>query len=191
MAYGKAHPGELRYSTGSRNNLPHMVIAKVLQSYGVVAQQIPYTADGDSDKDLKSGVLDFAFLNVGNYLKDPDSLRVLVVLSELPGAKASFNGAPSFADLDIDLGLSNLGPMGWTWWLVRKETPEDVTEVLRAAMKKVMADEEVRSKIASLGFVALEWDYDQYEEIVGSVHDQLMSMGNALEWEQDELKKLK
>ena len=63
MAYGKAHPGELRYSSGSRNNLPHMVIAKVLQSYGVVAQNIPYKTDGDARKDLKAGVLDFSFIN--------------------------------------------------------------------------------------------------------------------------------
>ena len=34
MEYAKASPGELRYSSGSRNNLPHMVIGKVLQSYG-------------------------------------------------------------------------------------------------------------------------------------------------------------
>ncbi len=190
MEYGKAHPGELRYSTGSRNNLPHMVIAKILQTYGVVAQQIPYTVAGDSDKDLKAGVLDFAYLNVGNYLTDKESLKVLLVLSELPGAKATFDGAPSFADLDIDLGLSNLGPMGWNWWLVRKDTPDDVTEVLRTAMDKVMAREDVRTKIENLGFVPLEWGDEQYEEIVSSVYDQLVSMGNALKWEQAELSKL-
>ncbi len=191
MEYGKAHPGELRYSTGSRNNLPHMVIAKVLQSYGVVAQQIPYSVAGDSDKDLKAGVLDFAYLNVGNYLTDKKSLKVLLVLSELPGAKATFDGAPSFADLDIDLGLSNLGPMGWTWWLVRKDTPDEVTEILRRAMDKVMIREDVRTKIENLGFVPLDWGDEKYELIIGSVHDQLMTMGDALKWEQEQLNKLK
>ncbi len=191
MEYGKANPGKLRYSSGSRNNLPHMVIAKVLQSYGVVAQNIPYKTDGDARKDLKAGVLDFSFINVGAYLQDKDGFEILLVLSELPGAKASYDGAPSITDLDIELGLSGLAPMGWTWWLVHKDTPDDVADVLRAAMKTAMAREDVKEQISRVGFVPLEWDHTQYEEIVGPVAGQLGAMGNALKWEEDELKKLK
>lgn len=191
MAYGKANPGKLRYSSGSRNNLPHMVIAKVLQSYGVVAQNIPYKTDGDARKDLKSGVLDFSFINVGAYLQDKEGFEILLVLSELPGAKASYDGAPSITDMGIDLGLSGLAPMGWTWWLVHKDTPDEVANVLRAAMKKAMAREDVKEQISRVGFVPLEWDHTQYEGIVGPVAGQLAAMGNALKWEEEELKKLK
>ena len=190
MAYGKANPGELRYSSGSRNNLPHMVIAKVLQSYGVVAQNVPYTQDGNAVKDLKSGVLDFSFINVGNYKSDPSAFNILMVLSELPGSKASFDGAPSIADIDIDLGLSKLGPMGWTWWIVNPDTPDDVTDRLRAAMGAAMQRADVREAIEKIGFVPLEWDHTQYDEVVGSVKSQLSAMGNALAWEEEELKKL-
>ncbi len=191
MAYGKANPGKLRYSSGSRNNLPHMVIAKVLQSYDVVAQNIPYKTDGDARKDLKSGVLDFVFVNVGAYLQDKEGFDILLVLSELPGAKASYDGAPSIDDLNIDLGLSGLAPMGWTWWLVHKDTPDDVADVLRAAMKKAMNRDDVKEQIARVGFVPLEWDYTQYDEIVGPVAGQLGSMTNALAWEEEQLKKLR
>ncbi len=191
MEYGKAHPGKLRYSSGSRNNLPHMVIAKVLQSYGVVAQNIPYSADGNAVKDLKSGILDFSFINVGNYIQDPEAFNILLVLSELPGAKASYDGAPSITDLSIDLGLSGLAPMGWTWWIVHSDTPDAVADKLRDAMKAAMARDDVRSAIEAVGFVPLDWDHTQYDEIVGHVTGQLSAMGNALKWEEDELKKLK
>lgn len=191
MEYGREHPGELRYSSGSRNNLPHMVIAKVLQSYGVVAQNIPYTQDGNAVKDLKSGVLDFSFINVGNYIQDKPAFNIMLVLSELPGAKASYDGAPSIADLNIDLGLSGLAPMGWTWWIVHKDTPEEVTDRLRTAMEAAMQRQDVREAIAKVGFVPLEWDHTQYDEVVGPVLDQLSAMGNALKWEEEELKKLR
>jgi tripartite-type tricarboxylate transporter receptor subunit TctC len=190
MEYGKAHPGELRYSSGSRNNLPHMVIAKVLQSYGVVAQNIPYKTDGDARKDLQAGVLDFAFINVGAYLQDPEGFTIQLVLSELPGAKASFGGAPSIVDLDIDLGLSGLAPMGWTWWLVRKETPDDVTDILRNAMTRAMQRDDVRAQIEKVGFVPLDWDHSDYDEVVGPVAGQLSAMSNAIAWEEEQLKKL-
>lgn len=191
MAYGKANPGKLRYSSGSRNNLPHMVIAKVLQSYGVVAQNIPYKTDGDARKDLKAGVLDFSFVNVGAYLQDKEGFEILLVLSELAGAKASYDGAPSITDLNIDLGLSGLAPMGWTWWLVHKDTPDEVADVLRAAMKRAMNRDDVKEQISRVGFVPLDWDHTQYDEIVGPVAGQLGAMSNALAWEEEELKKLR
>jgi len=190
MEYGREHPGELRYSSGSRNNLPHMVIAKVLQSYGVVAQNVPYTQDGNAVKDLKSGVLDFSFINVGNYIQDKSAFNIMLVLSELPGAKASYDGAPSIADLDIDLGLSGLAPMGWTWWIIHKDTPDEVTDKLRTAMAAAMKREDVRAAIEKVGFVPLDWDHTEYNAVVGPVLDQLSAMGNALKWEEEELKKL-
>ena len=190
MEYGKANPGKLRYSSGSRNTLPHMVIAKVLQSYGVVAQNIPYKTDGDARKDLKAGVLDFAFINIGAYLPDKEGFDILLVLSELPGAKASYDGAPSITDLGIDLGLSGLAPMGWTWWLVHPDTPDAETEVLREAMAAAMAREDVRAQLDQIGFVPLEWGPEDYDAVVGPVSGQLEAMGNALAWEEEELKKL-
>lgn len=191
MEWGKANPGKLRYSSGSRNNLPHMVMAKVLQSYGVVAQNIPYSQDGNAIKDLKSGVLDFSFVNVSDYLADKDKFNIMLVLSELPGAKAAYDGAPDITELGIDLGLSGLAPMGWDWWLVHPDTPDDVTQVLREAMAKAMNRPDVIEAINKTGFVPLEWDYDQYDAVIGPVVSQLEAMGNALTWEEEEMKKLK
>ncbi len=191
MEYGKANPGELRYSSGSRNNLPHMVIAKVLQEYGVVAQNVPYTQDGNAVKDLKSGVLDFAFINVGNYIQDKPAFNIMLVLSELQGSKDSYDGAPSFVDLGIDLGLSGLAPMGWTWWIVHKDTPDDVADKLRTAMEAALQRADVREAIEAVGFVPLAWDHTEYDAVVGPVSGQLSAMGNALKWEEEELKKLR
>ncbi len=190
MAYCQENRGELRYSSGSRNNLPHMVIAKALQSYDCVAQNVPYTQDGNVFKDLGSKVLDFAFVNVGNFRSNPDKVKILLVLSELESSKKAFHGAPTIGELGVDLGLSNLGPMGWTWWIVNPDTPDDVTEKLRGAMERAMARQDVKDAIEAIGFVPLEWDHTMYEEIVGGVDSQLNSMGNALAWEEEELKKL-
>lgn len=190
MAYCAENRGELRYSSGSRNNLPHMVIAKALQSYDCVAQNVPYTQDGNVFKDLGSKVLDFAFVNVGNYRSNPDKVKILLVLSELESSKKAYDGAPTIGEIGVDLGLSNLGPMGWTWWIVNPDTPDDVTEKLRGAMERAMARQDVKDAVEAIGFVPLDWDHTMYEEIVGGVDAQLNSMGNALAWEEEELKKL-
>ena len=124
-------------------------------------------------------------------MQDKEGFDIQLVLSELPGAKASYDGATSIADLGIELGLSGLAPMGWTWWLVHKDTPDDVTARLREAMEATMAREDVKEQIMKVGFVPLEWDHSQYEAIVGPVAGQLGNMKNALAWEEEELSKLK
>jgi tripartite-type tricarboxylate transporter receptor subunit TctC len=191
MAYCKENRGDLRYSSGSRNNLPHMVISKILQAHDCVAQNVPYTQDGNAAKDLKSGVLDFSFVNVGNYKSDPSAYNILLVMSELADSKAAFDGAPGLDDIEFDTGLSKLGPMGWTWWIVSPDTPADVVDKLRDAMGKAMARDDVKAAIRKVGFVPLPWDHTQYDEVVGGVKAQLSAMGSALAWEEEELNKLK
>jgi len=190
MEWGRENPGQLRYSSGSRNNLPHMVIAKVLQSYDVVAQNIPYPSDPDAHKDLYAGVLDFAFHGPADYRQNKDQGRVLLVLSELADAKATYDGAPTIAELDIDLGLSGLAPMGWTWWLVHPDTSPERVEILADAMGRALQRPEVQEGIANMGFNILDYGPERYEEVVGPVADQLQAMENALAWEEAELSKL-
>ena len=187
MSYCTEHPGELRYSTDARNNLPHMVTARVLQAYDCVAQNIPYGTDGDAIKDLKSGVLDFAYVNPRAYTQEPEAFDILLVLADVDGASETYGGAPTFADLDIDLGLSGLAPMGWTWWLVHPDTPEAETETLRQAMGAAMAREDVRQQLSSIGFNPLSYGPEQYDEIVGPVREQLESMRNAIAWEEERM----
>ena len=63
------------------------------------------------------------------------------MLSDDPGASETHGGAPTFADLDIDLDISGLAPMGRTWRLVHPDTPDEATATLRAAMGATMARE--------------------------------------------------
>lgn len=191
MEWGRANPGKLKYSSGTSNTLPHMVIAKVLQEHGVVARNIPYKTDGDARNDLKAGILDFAFINVSVMSTDPDGFNIVLVLSELEGAKKAFGGAPTIAELGIDVGLSGLAPMGWSWWLVHKDTPEAEVKILQDALAKAMAKEDTKAALEGLGFVPLPYGPDQYDEIVGPVADQLKAMGDALTWEREEMAKLK
>ena len=187
MEYCAENPGELRYSTDARNNLPHMVTARVLQAYDCVAQNIPYGTDGDAIKDLKAGVLDFAYVNPRAYIQEPEAFDVVLVLSDDPGASETYGGAPTFVDLDIDLGISGLAPMGWTWWLVHPDTPDEATETLRAAMGATMARDDVRDQLKGIGFNPLSYGPDQYDEIVGPVRAQLEAMRNAIAWEEEQM----
>ncbi|SDQ74783.1 tripartite tricarboxylate transporter substrate binding protein [Pseudovibrio sp. Tun.PSC04-5.I4] len=191
VAYMKKNPGKLRYTTGPTKTLPHMVLAKVMQMSNVVGKPIPYREMQDGVKDLRGGVLDFLTANPGFYRTNKDHLKVLAVLSELDDASSVYDGAPRVTDYGIDMGISGLSPMGWNWWLVRKDTPAPIVKKLRDAMGAALATPELREKSLNVGFVPLGYSPEQYSEIVGPVAAQLQSGIDAIAWEEEQLKALR
>ena len=167
-----------------------MVIAKALQGFDCVAQNVPYTQDGNVFKDLGSKVLDFAFINVGNFRSNPDKVKILMVLSELESSKKAFPWSTNHCGPGCGCGLIRPWANGLDLVDVNPDTPDDVTEKLRSAMERAMARKDVKDAVEAIGFVPLNWDHTSYEEIVGAVDAQLNSMGNALAWEEEELKNL-
>jgi tripartite-type tricarboxylate transporter receptor subunit TctC len=189
--HAKENPGKLRYSPGVTDALPHMVAAKIMQTSDFVAQVVPYPEIDNAIKDLRGGVLDFMVINPGVYASNKDEVRVLAVLSELERASETYGGAPRVQDFGIDLGMKGLAPMGWNWWLVRKETPQDVVARLQEAMGKALAREDIQQKLLGMGYVPLGFGPEVYEEIVGPVAADLKSGVDAIAWEKEKLQSVK
>lgn len=189
--YARKNPGKLRYSSGVTEALPHMVIAKVMQTSDVVGQVVPYPEIDNAVKDMRGGILDFIVINPGVYTTNKDDVRILAVLSELEDASKTYGGAPRVQDFGIDLGMKGLAPMGWNWWLVKKDTPDDVVEKLRAAMGKALARDDIKQKLLDMGYVPLGYGPEQYDSIVGPVAVDLEAGIDAIAWEKQKLQSTK
>lgn len=189
--YARKNPGKLRYSPGVTEALPHMVIAKVMQTSDVVGQVVPYPEIDNAVKDMRGGILDFIVINPGVYTTNKDDVRILAVLSELEDASKTYGGAPRVQDFGIDLGMKGLAPMGWNWWLVKKDTPDDVVEKLRAAMGNAIARDDIKQKLLGMGYVPLGYGPDQYGSIVGPVAADLKAGKDAIAWEKQQLQSAK
>ena len=185
IAHAKANPGKLRYSPGVTDALPHMVAAKVMQTSDAGVRVVPYPEIDNAVKDLRGGVLDFVVINPGVYATNQNDIKVLAVLSEQEQASETYGGAPRVQNFGLELGMKGLAPTGWNWWLVRKETPENIVAKLRDAMGKALAREEVQKKLLALGYVTLGYKPEQYEEIVGPVAADLKSGIDAIAWEKE------
>ena len=119
MAFCKENRGELRYSSGSRNNLPHMVIAKALQSYDCVAQNVPYTQDGNVFKDP-------CLEGLGFCIRQRRQLSVQPRQGENPACfclnwkaqRKPMTEHPPSANLASILDSRISDRWAWTWWIV-------------------------------------------------------------------------
>ena len=187
LDYAAQNPGDLRYSPGNAGALPHMVVAKVMQNSDAVAQLVPYPEIDNAVRDLRSGILDFIVINPGVYTVNKDSVKILGVLSTLERSSETYGGAPLIGSFGLDMGMTDLSPMGWNWWLVRSDTPEDVVATLREAMGTVMNDEETQNRLLEMGYVPTLFSPEQYEEIVGPVAEQLQGGIDAIAWEKEQL----
>lgn len=181
--YMKEHPGELRYSSGSIGNIPHMVMAKIMNQAGVYARNIPYPQDGDAFKDLRGGLLDFTFNNPITYASNKDAFAPLAVMNTREDLRPLFDDAPLVESFGIDMELPGLAPSGWAWWVMKDGTPPEVIATLNDAMAKALAKPDVQEKLADLGFPASLYTPEQYDEIVGPVGAALKSAQDAIAWE--------
>lgn len=187
VQYMKDHPGELRYTSGAFGNLPHIVIANMHQATDTVAQHVPYGELEEALKDLRGGVLDFMAGNPGFWRANKEHARVLVAFSEMDSVSEIFDGAPKISEYGVDFPLDGLGPMGWSWWLVHKDTPPERVEALRSAMAVALEKQEVKDHFNRIGRVLLALPPEEYMEVVQSVRDQLSTVTGAVDWEAEKL----
>jgi tripartite-type tricarboxylate transporter receptor subunit TctC len=192
LEYGRQNPGELRYSAGPEISLPNMIATAMLREAGVVARLVPYQDAGASWNDFAAGELDFMIMNAGTYAAQQDNVRVTAVLSDIPVGEGGIPG-PLVTEYGIDIGVSGLAAMGWTWWVVKNGTPEERVEILREALYAALSDPEVAEEISSLGFTPLNPDDfrpEDYDETVSGIRDDLSAALDAIDWMRAELEAL-
>jgi tripartite-type tricarboxylate transporter receptor subunit TctC len=188
IEYMREHPGELRYTSGAYGNLPGIDLSNMMKATDTVAQNVPYGELEEGVKDLRAGVIDFMAANPGFYRANINHTRVLVALSDLDAVSEIFGGAPKVTDYDfIDFPLTGLAPMGWSWWVVHKDTPDEIVEILRNAMAVAVEKQEVKDYFEEIGRVLLAYPPEEYMEVVGSVREQLSTATDALAWEKQKL----
>ena len=192
LEYARQNPGELRYSAGAEISLPNMIASAMMREAGVVARLVPYQDSGASWNDFAAGELDFMIMNSGTYAAQQSNVRVIAVLSDIPVGEGGIPG-PLVSDFGIDIGVTGLAAMGWTWWVVRADTPEEPLAVLRDAMYAAMSDPRVQADISALGFTPLdpdEFSPDDYAVKVAQIRDELGAALDAIDWMRSRLEAL-
>jgi tripartite-type tricarboxylate transporter receptor subunit TctC len=120
------------------------------QRLGFEATHLPYRAVTQSVTDLLGGHVAASFLEAGlsiPLIKD-GKLRALAVSSaqRLP----LLPDVPPFAEA---AGAKDYEGVSWHMLLVPSKTPQPIVDRLHAQMKRIMAEPEMREKIAALGLI--------------------------------------
>ena len=146
----KASNPPLNYASIGTGSVQHMSMEFAKQRLGFEATHVPYRATTQSVTDLMGGHVAASFLEAGlsiPLIKD-GKLRALAVSSaqRLP----LFPDIPPFAEAS---GATDYEGVSWHMLLAPSKTPQPIIDRLHAEMKRIMADPEMREKIAALGLI--------------------------------------
>ncbi len=177
VAYAKANPGKLNFSSAGIGTSPHLAGEMFKQRAGVDAVHVPYRGIGQSYTDMMAGKISYAFSSPAGALpftKDDrvrplavTSLKRSVVYPDVPTMDES-----GLKDFEVDL---------WYLVLASAAVPAPVVAKLNEAMVKTLALPEVKTAFAKIGAepvsstpqegaAFLRSEYDKWKKVITDGH---------------------
>ena len=144
--YMKAN--EFVYGIPNAGGYGHMVICKALADLGCYDNglQMVYNGSNDNIAAILNGEVDFASVDSTDAIKNPD-IRVLTIMDQ--------NKCELFPDAELmgDFGVSDLETfVGMKYVAVRKDTPAEIVDYLKAELNRVIQSKEYQDYLVSMGF---------------------------------------
>jgi tripartite-type tricarboxylate transporter receptor subunit TctC len=147
VAYAKANPGKLNYSTGGIGTLPHLSAELFKKITGTNIVHVPYKGGGPALVGVVAGEAQMTFDTVATSLPMAlgGKLRVLAVVG--PKRVAELPDVPTMREA----GFSTISTGAWTALLAPKGTPGAIIAKLNDGVNKALQSEPMKSTLAKLG----------------------------------------
>ncbi len=146
VAYAKANPGKVNFSSGGIGVLPHLIGEMFKAQAGIDIVHVPYKGGGPSINDVVSGQVQMTFEGTSVLLPliEAGRLRALAVTT----AKR----IPQLPDVPtmVESGFPNFVSTSWTGLLAPAHTPAPIVAKLNAAIDAGLETAELKTALAHL-----------------------------------------
>jgi tripartite-type tricarboxylate transporter receptor subunit TctC len=147
IAVLKASPGKYSYASSGIGSINHM-LGESFQAYsGTKLIHVPYKGSGPAMQDVMGGQVDILFDQFPSSKPHVDSGKLKGIGAVSP---QKIPGYPNIMTME-DAGLKGFVDEAWYGLLAPKGTPPDVVAKITDAMKKSLANPELRSKLEGVG----------------------------------------
>jgi tripartite-type tricarboxylate transporter receptor subunit TctC len=146
IAYAKAYPGKVNFSSGGIGVLPHLIGELFKSRAGIDIVHVPYKGGGPSITDLLAGNVQMTFENSSVLLPliQSGALRALAVTTQkrIP----QLPGVPTM----IESGFPDFVTVAWTGLLAPAHTPEPIIKKLNATINQGLKTPEFSGALAKV-----------------------------------------
>jgi tripartite-type tricarboxylate transporter receptor subunit TctC len=172
VAYAKANPGKVSFGYG--NSIGQVVGASFAKRTGIDVITVPYKSSPQALTDVISGQVSYAVTDMaaGQAFVTSGRARALGVSS-----KKRSPLMPELPAMAETPGLEGFEVIAWVGLFAPAKTPKDIVDKLNAVVRKALAKQEVKDKIASF---AAEPAPGSPEDLADFVKEQLASWGKSI-----------
>ncbi len=164
VAYAKANPGKLNFSSGGPGSAAHIAGAYLAYKAGFEAVHVPYRGTGPSVTDLVAGIVQFTLTGGPAVLPFAANgqLRALGIASL---ERAGF--APQLPTLS-EAGLAGFETVQWYGVVAPARTPTAIVERLNREINAILDKPEFIDVLARDGAVALKRTQEQFRQLIAA-----------------------
>lgn len=145
IAYAKDNPGMLNYASSGNGSTPQILTEIFKAEAGVDIMHIPYGGAGPALNGLLSGTVQMMIDTVVIPQAEEGALRGLAVFGK--NRIPTLPGVPTLAESGFDAVPS----AGWTGIFAPKGTPQEVIDMLSAAVAGLYEDPAFVERLSSIG----------------------------------------
>ncbi len=153
IAYVKARPGQISFSSSGVGGAPHLSLEFMKQKFGFEAAHVPYRNSPQSIADVAAGHVAMAFAEAGASLPliRDGKLRALAVTSatRLPTV-------PDLPPIGEAVGAPDFEAVSWHVLLAHSATPKEIVDKLHGEMKRIMQAPEMRQRVSAIGLLPID-----------------------------------
>jgi tripartite-type tricarboxylate transporter receptor subunit TctC len=152
VAYAKANPGRINYGSTGIGTPPHLAGEMFRHQAGLDIVHVPFREPNTAIKTLVAGEIEMMFA-----LAQTAQPQIKAGLLSGIGI-SSVTASPFIPELQpiAKLGLPDFDVLGWNGLVAPKGTPDSIVAKLNGAIRKGLADPELRNKVLASGYEATE-----------------------------------
>ncbi len=173
IAYAKARPGQLNYSSGNSGNAPHLAAELFKAMAGVHIVRIAYRGGGPAVTALVAGEVQLSFATAGagvSFVKS-GRLKALGVTSAKPSAL--FPGLPTVASS----GLPGYEAVSTYGMLAAARTPAAIIARLNQEIVKMLGQSDIKEKFLASGLETIGGTPEEFRAVMAA---EMAGMGKVI-----------
>lgn len=147
LAYSKANPGKLSYSTGGTGSTTHVAGELLKQRTGLDMTHIPYKSGGLAVMDAVGGQVQLSYTAVAGASQQVKAGKLVGIGASTTRRVGFLPEVPTF----IEQGLAGFEASSWVGILAPAKTPNAIIERLHGDITAVLKEPELRERYATLG----------------------------------------
>ena len=162
VAYAKANPGKMSYGSAGSGSAPHLSTELFKQRAGIDIVHIPFKGGGPMVTDLLGGQIQMVIADQANLMPHVKAGRLRALAVGTLVRSAVYPEIPTIAES----GYPGFEARAWQGIAGPAGMPPDVVKQLQAAIAKVMAMPDVRTRLVEGGLDPIVSSPEEFGEFI-------------------------